>query len=175
MRNSPLVRTALLPSLRTERNRFRSARLLRRKISLRWIPEQNQCFGYVSSFCQAKEGKCQRSTQPPEPPIGRAASIRTCPASRKPGRLEALRSVFACGLCDQTGAEELLWPFILVQRLPRESLEARAPRGARRRAESCWWRRRTRGSSPEPHRCSGCGQIAGNCCWRLPGAGCGPS
>src|SRR6267143_4508481 len=74
MRNSPLVRTAL----------FRHFK--RSEISLRWIPEQNQCFSYVSSFCQAKEGEHQRSTPPQEPPIGRAASIRTCPASRKPER-----------------------------------------------------------------------------------------
>jgi hypothetical protein len=65
MRNSPLVRTAL----------FRHFK--RSEISLRWIPEQNQCFSYVSSFCQAKEGERQRSIPPQEPPIGRAASIRT--------------------------------------------------------------------------------------------------
>jgi len=34
-------------------------------------------------FCQAKEGERQRSTPPQEPPIGRAASIRTRLLSRK--------------------------------------------------------------------------------------------
>jgi len=68
-----------------ERSEYASSRRVfsRREISLRWISEQNQCFGYVSSVCQAKEGERQRSTPPQEPPIGRAASIRTCPASRK--------------------------------------------------------------------------------------------
>ena len=71
------------PSFRAQRDRFLSARLLRREISLRWIPEQNQYFGHFSSFCQAKEGERQRSTPPPELPIGRAASIRTSLSSRK--------------------------------------------------------------------------------------------
>src|SRR5258708_12432381 len=72
MRNSPLVRTAL----------FRHFK--RSEISLRWIPEQNQMLRLRQLFfCQAKEGEHQRSTPPQEPPIGRAASIRTCPLSRK--------------------------------------------------------------------------------------------
>src|SRR5467141_3929062 len=72
MRNSPLVRTAL----------FRHCK--RSEISLRWIPEQNQMLRLRQLFfCQAKEGEHQRSTPPQEPPIGRAASIRTCLLSRK--------------------------------------------------------------------------------------------
>jgi len=43
MRNSPLVRTAL----------FRHFK--RSEISLRWIPEQNQCFSYVSSFVRPRK------------------------------------------------------------------------------------------------------------------------
>src|SRR5437899_13099778 len=68
-----------------ERSEYASSRRVfsRREISLRWISEQNQCFGYVSSVCQAKEGERQRSTPPQEPPIGRAASIRTCCSARK--------------------------------------------------------------------------------------------
>src|SRR5258708_36811403 len=69
MGNPPLVRTAL----------FRHFK--RSEISLRWIPEQNQMLRLRQLFfCQAKEGECQRSTPPQEPPIGRAASIRTLPA-----------------------------------------------------------------------------------------------
>src|SRR6266849_10713170 len=99
MRNSPLVRTAL----------FRHFK--RSEISLRWIPEQNQCFGYVSSFCQAKEGEYQRSTPPQEPPIGRAASIRTCLLSRKrlcpDGRINLTRGAAALRMREMTNGEGL--------------------------------------------------------------------
>src|SRR5437660_8267086 len=90
IRNSSLVRTAL----------FRHFK--RSEISLRWIPEQNQMLRLRQLFfCQAKEGERQRSTPPQEPPVGRAASIRTRLLCRKRPRpdgrinLNARRNRFA--------------------------------------------------------------------------------
>ena len=63
--------------------------------------------GYVSSlFCLAKEGEYQRSTPTPELPIGRAASIRTSPLSRKPERHRVLHQFLACRLYDQAGVKD---------------------------------------------------------------------
>src|SRR5260370_4354384 len=94
MRNSPLVRTALLPSFRLLRSELAS--------SLRAFCAKKPVFtGFQSRindsatsalFCQAKRGEHQRSTPPQEPPIGLAASIRTWLPSRKPDRLDGLQT-----------------------------------------------------------------------------------
>src|SRR5258708_14567684 len=92
MRNSPLVRTALLPSFS---NGVKSL--------FAGFQSRIKCFSYVSSFCQAKEGERQRSTPPQEPPIGRAASIRTCPLSRKPQHSAVMHRFLASGhVCCRT-------------------------------------------------------------------------
>src|SRR5260370_22276607 len=89
MRNSPLVRTALLPSFQ---NGVKSL--------FAGFQSRINALATSALFCQAKEGEHQRSTPPQEPPIGRAASIRTCLLSRKrlcpDGRinLNAARSPF---------------------------------------------------------------------------------
>src|SRR5947209_19739791 len=101
MRNSPLVRTAL----------FRHFK--RSEISLRWSPEQNQMLRLRQLFFgQAKEGERQRSTPPQEPPVARAASIRTgllCPKRSRPDggiHLNARRNRFAVGRSETRGRTE---------------------------------------------------------------------
>ena len=54
----------------------------------------------------AKEGERQWSTPPPELPIGRAASIRTCPASRKPEGRYTVHQFLVSGLYDQLGVND---------------------------------------------------------------------
>src|SRR5437762_2081483 len=56
---------------------------------------------------EAKEGKLQRSTPPPDLPFGRAASIRTCSVSRKPSRLYC-RTTFTGLLQAHAGSLRLL-------------------------------------------------------------------
>src|SRR5205814_10649260 len=82
--NSPLVRTALLPSFANGVSTLPLDAFSRAEKSL-FGGFQGRINASATSalFCQAKEGERQRSTPPQEPPIGRAASIRTCCSARK--------------------------------------------------------------------------------------------